>query len=984
MSVKSFKFVSPGVFINEIDNSTIPKSAEAIGPVVIGRARRGPGMRPVKVHSYSEFVRNFGETVPGHMGGDISRDGNYQSPMYGTYAAKAFLNANVAPLTYIRLLGEQTVAGKAAGGAAAAGWKTDYNPGKTGTSAGGAYGLWMFPSGSPTAYQSVTASLGAIIYCQNGYVGLSGSIYGGKATKGSGAETLSTYNVTSALGALICSDSEGVFNLYVSTSAGANLSRVSFDTNSDNFIRNQVNTNPQLKTSQNFYPTSVEKDYWLGASYEQALRDDGLIATGSLVGVVYPIALSGTVSTGPHNMLKQASRDAVAGWFIGQDTGPSANFYPQNMQKLFRLKGRGQGEWLHKNVKVSISRIRQSNTTTTDYGSFSLLLRDINDTDSNVVVLERFDNLNLDPSSPNFIARRIGDQYISWDSVNRRLKTYGEYSNQSQYIRVEMNADVEAGATDAALLPFGYFGPPKFTTITGLRTGVGAGAGGTFAMPTNTAASQFVYIDQDQMGGAGDLAYDISSALNFTATPLLTGSNFGCDVALSWPHTRLRVSASAGKLTDPTDAYFGFMSTRDTNSTSAGTGLSDPSELLYANFPDDPVLTAGTGYNGYAYVFSMDDIVSGSGGVFFWSSGSRLNGTAAGSSSYTDLLDSDYNRFTAPFWGGSDGFDITKPDPLYNKSMSDSSTEDDSYVYHTYRRAIDTIADPDTINMNVLTIPGLTLDSLTTHAIRTAENRADTLALIDLPNVYIPSHERYYANKASRNATTPVQAANALKNRRIDSSYGATYYPWVKTRDANNGAMVWIPPTVAALGVLASSEATSNAVWFAPAGYNRGTLTNGAAGIPIHGVTERLDQDDRDTLYEARINPIPSFANAGIVIFGQKTLQEKQSALDRINVRRLVIFMKKQISVLSTQVLFEQNVPATWARFKALVEPFLQNTMTGFGITDYKLMLDETTTTPDLIDQNIMYAKIMVKPARAIEYIAIDFVITNTGASFED
>ena len=196
MSVKSFKFVSPGVFINEIDNSTIPKSAEAIGPVVIGRARRGPGMRPVKVHSYSEFVRNFGETVPGHMGGDISRDGNYQSPMYGTYAAKAFLNANVAPLTYIRLLGEQTVAGKAAGGAAAAGWKTDYNPGKTGTSAGGAYGLWMFPSGSPTAYQSVTASLGAIIYCQNGYVGLSGSIYGGKATKGSGAETLSTYNVT--------------------------------------------------------------------------------------------------------------------------------------------------------------------------------------------------------------------------------------------------------------------------------------------------------------------------------------------------------------------------------------------------------------------------------------------------------------------------------------------------------------------------------------------------------------------------------------------------------------------------------------------------------------------------------------------------------------------------------------------------------------------------------------------------------------------
>ena len=286
--------------------------------------------------------------------------------------------------------------------------------------------------------------------------------------------------------------------------------------------------------------------------------------------------------------------------------------------------------------------------------------------------------------------------------------------------------------------------------------------------------------------------------------------------------------------------------------------------------------------------------------------------------------------------------------------------------------------------MNVLSSPGLTLDALTTHAIRVCENRGDALALIDLPNVYIPSHERYYANKADRNATTPVQAANALKNRRINSSYGATYYPWVQTRDDTTGALVWLPPTVAALGVLGSSEATTNAVWFAPAGYNRGTLTAGAAGISITNVTERLDQDDRDTLYEARINPIPSFANAGIVIFGQKTLQEHQSALDRINVRRLVIFMKKQISILSTKVLFEQNVPATWTRFKALVEPFLQTTMTNYGITDYKLMLDESTTTPDLIDQNIMYAKIMVKPARAIEYIAIDFVITNTGASFED
>ena len=185
------------------------------------------------------------------------------------------------------------------------------------------------------------------------------------------------------------------------------------------------------------------------------------------------------------------------------------------------------------------------------------------------------------------------------------------------------------------------------------------------------------------------------------------------------------------------------------------------------------------------------------------------------------------------------------------------------------------------------------------------------------------------------------------------------------------------------MGVLASSERASD-IWFAPAGFNRGGLSDGAAGIPVTAVTERLISKDRDVLYEANINPIASFPSSGIVVFGQKTLQERQSALDRINVRRLVIYLKKQISILSTQILFEQNVQATWTRFKALVEPFLSNVLTGFGITDYRLILDESTTTPDLIDQNIMYAKIMIKPARAIEYIAIDFVIASTGASFDD
>jgi phage tail sheath protein FI len=282
----------------------------------------------------------------------------------------------------------------------------------------------------------------------------------------------------------------------------------------------------------------------------------------------------------------------------------------------------------------------------------------------------------------------------------------------------------------------------------------------------------------------------------------------------------------------------------------------------------------------------------------------------------------------------------------------------------------------------MLSMPGLTKDALTSHIINVCQERADSLALIDLANVYVPPHEERLS-KSARVATTPTAAGTALRDRRIDSSYGCTFYPWVQTRDEATGQLVWIPPTVAMLGVFASAQRKSD-VWFAPAGFNRGGLSDGAAGIPITNITERLTSKDRDVLYENRINPIASFPSSGIVVFGQKTLQERQSALDRINVRRLVIYMKKQISILSTQVLFEQNVQATWNRFKGLIEPFLANVKVQFGITDYRLILDESTTTPDLIDQNIMYAKIMIKPARAIEFIAIDFVIASTGASFDD
>ena len=181
-----------------------------------------------------------------------------------------------------------------------------------------------------------------------------------------------------------------------------------------------------------------------------------------------------------------------------------------------------------------------------------------------------------------------------------------------------------------------------------------------------------------------------------------------------------------------------------------------------------------------------------------------------------------------------------------------------------------------------------------------------------------------------------------------------------------------------------SSSQRKTEVWFAPAGFTSGGLTEGAAGIPVLNVRHRLNSKERDLLYEANINPIAQFPAEGIVVFGQKTLQVTQSALDRINVRRLMIFIKKQVSRMAATVIFDQNVQTTWSRFTSRVKPFLASVQSRFGLTEFRVILDETTTTPELIDRNIMYAKILLKPARAIEFIAIDFVITDSGASFDD
>ena len=546
-----------------------------------------------------------------------------------------------------------------------------------------------------------------------------------------------------------------------------------------------------------------------------------------------------------------------------------------------------------------------------------------------------------------------------------------------------MNEDVGNGLTDAGFLPFGFYGPIKPKNFTVLSGSISTYTSGTTDRTAGAAGGANLGILHTYATGSSTYStMPVGFDDGLTTTDFMTGS--GCFTAsFAFPVLPLRKNASDGGLSNPKNAYFGIQTGISADSTRHDPGYIDylrPAPGTSNIF--DVSTTAGTVGNAmdYSFVFTLDDISSSSG---VYVSGSRAAGTSltAVSSSHTGALDMGYDRFTMPMWGGFDGFNILEQEPFNNGEIGSTANEKTSYAYHSVKRALDTVADPEFVEANLISVPGVTQPIITDHVIGIAEERADCLAVIDIEDIYTPKTET--TNSYKDRLGTVKSAVDTLRQRRINSSYACTYYPWVRIRDDISNASLWAPPSVIAIGTFASSEARAE-LWFAPAGFTRGGLSTGAGGFPVLSTTERVRKEDRDKLYDANINPIATFPSEGIVVFGQKTLQATPSALDRINVRRLMIFLKKRISRIAAGVLFDQNVRTTWNRFKGEADKFLGSVQARLGLTEFRVVLDETTTTPDLIDRNILYAKIFLKPARAIEFIAIDFIITRTGASFDD
>ena len=321
------------------------------------------------------------------------------------------------------------------------------------------------------------------------------------------------------------------------------------------------------------------------------------------------------------------------------------------------------------------------------------------------------------------------------------------------------------------------------------------------------------------------------------------------------------------------------------------------------------------------------------------------------------------------FSGGSNGgVNVTHP-IQFNENISDSNCQGFNLGTAakgktSYEAAIQLLKNQDEYDINLLTTPGL-CDNLTNHA--SIITKAITMVEARGDCFYVTDPVEY--NSAIATATTKAEAR--------DSNYVAEYWPWVKIPDNDLGRNVWVPASTLIPGVYAFNDRVA-APWFAPAGLNRG-------GIDIAVQTERkLTHANRDTLYESNVNPIATFPNAGVTVFGQKTLQKKASALDRVNVRRLLIAAKKFIASTTKFLVFENNTAATRNRFLGMVNPWMENVQQRQGLYAFKVVMDDSNNTPDVIDRNQMVGQIFLQPAKAAEFIIIDFNIMPTGAAFPE
>ena len=944
-------FVSPGVYTSEKDLTFVTRQVGVTTLGLVGETTIGPAFQPIFVSNYGEFKSFFG-------GLNATKVKDNGAPLYELpYIAKSYLSQSnqlfvtrvlglsgykagyswgitldaaldtttivttdtgttYSPLitfsvttggtaTYISsdptitgLLGDaiaspEVLSSLAFLGTAATGATTNVSTifYKTGnTFIGVSYNLFVDATGTDISGNTTGTTTGVTVtYSGSGYADVENKLVALLRSRGTINPTnqLPDYEVTGATavsfgtgfsGAI--ANPLGIFSLSgISKTQGAFNYQVSMDRTQVNYLPKVLGRNAQDGNTALF----IEE------MFDHMFRT--LNAAGKIRGINQVTA---NYNLQYDNYLTQY-QEAQTPYVVSELRG-------NKVLRLFRFNTISDGNAANEQFKISIVNIKP------DSREFDVHIRGFYDTDAHPTVLESFSKCTMDPSSNNYIGRKIG----TLDGV---------YVSKSAYVLV----DIDDTSDTSEAFPAGFVGYP-------IRD---------YQVNTNSSVVN------------PDIMY------KKIYTPFENKRKF-----------YLGLSETVGIDAD----FFDYKGTPATNNPFNWTGLTN-------GFHMDVDATGVTIDNVY-------DVINASGGtyspIFLFDTGDAEFRTDAGIANgpYEKIYS---RKFTFVPYGGFDGWDIyntrrTNTDRfLINGTLGSSGLLSGAFSnrtlsngdlginsdYYAYLEAIWTFKNPEAVNINIFATPGIDNFDNTNLIEATIDmierDRADSLYIMTTPDT-----------DAAGDAMSIGDVIDNLDGN-YDSNYSCTYWPWIQINDAENNVLIYVPPT---RDVVRNIALTDNIAfpWFAVAGIQRGD-------VDAIQARKKLTLPDRDALYENRINPIATFTSDGIKIWGNKTLQVKESALNRINVRRLLLQARKLISAVSIRLLFEQNDAVVRNQFLALVNPILDNIRTERGLTDFRVVLSND---PEDIDRNQLTGQIFLKPTRALEFIQVEFVIMNTGASFDN
>lgn len=1010
-------FKSPGFYDREIDLSAKVVQPSGTPSAVVGAAPRGPAFVPVTLGSFSDFQTKFGDLNP-----------KYPAP----YAVQKWLDNRFA-CTFIRVLGAganstqtdmdntlskgivKNAGFKISGSAVSAGDKryqgsTQFLVAKHVVTGTEVYGLPMF---SDNASFFTTGSASEVYLVR----AMLFTAYDTRVMVMSASDTFSgVMDDYASLDMGTSSPTYKKFKLVISSSAGSSFASTdgvaglkvltaSLNPTSEDYVGKILNTDPdKFETEKHLL-------------YCDFAVDDEIASVSTSSNMIAIVSGSANASTTSGDT-SLTMRDAFGRfdtrfttprtpWFVSQPFG-------QTEYDLFYAEALDDGAYSNDKFKVSVGALKASADPRNEYGTFSLIIRDFNDSDVEPKVLEQFNNLTLDPKSDNYIAKVVGDSKAGFtfdvvDPEDRRLVRDGSNPNRSKIIRVVMNDQVHRKMVPGLVLPFGFRGFEFLNTNTTL----------TDALPVGGISGSFIRLAASGSSDDRLLAAvvpplpfrfkvtrgEVSASAAFEGYP---GPNEVLDPRYYWgvkmernlnvlnPNLSNEPNALVSALTkfqgiNKLDVLVTGSKVDDFNSNKFTLARVCLSNTTLA----DVTGSAETHMKEAAYI--RNGVVDPSDYTVTDTNGARVTlATLLMKSTQVSTFNrfSDYTKFTTVLYGGFDGVNILDKNAsrLNDKSTSSEAGggSNGSFVspgfntnqngvgklnsaIFSYQTAVRIITDPLLSQHNLLVIPGIRESFVTDDAGARTKDHSLSMYIMDIA-YYDFNGTRIFDGDIGRYVDVLTTADN-FEARVVDNNYVASYFPNIVIDDTTNNRKVVVPASVGALAALGYNDRVAFP-WFAPAGFNRAALNF------VQLTQVRINQPERDRLTEVKINPIVKFPREGHVIMAQNTLQQAKSALSSINVKRMILDVKKTIVDIGNRVIFDQISTQTRSELVKNFTAVLGGVQSKAGIEVFKVICDESNNTQADIDANRMNVQIRLVPTRSVEFIAIDFIVTQSGVQF--